>query len=92
MDDVLHIEPRIPHLQWAHAGVLPEVLTVGTYALDSGLLGTRIGEIVISSGNHEAHRQSLQIPFPWGGMGFIEVVEIEDQVALRRGKRPKLSR
>jgi hypothetical protein len=40
----------------------------------------------------DAGGEPLQILFPWSGKRLVEVVDVENDVALRRGKTPKFSR
>ena len=35
-------------------------------------------------GDHHAGRKSLDIPLPGSGQGFVEIVDVEEDVALRR--------
>ena len=38
----------------------------------------------MTRGHHEARGQTLQVPFEWPGRDFVEVVQIEYELALRR--------
>ena len=40
----------------------------------------------MTPGQDHAGGQALDVPFPWGGKRFIEIVDVEDQAALGRGK------
>src|SRR4029453_9107480 len=40
---------------------------------------------VLPSSHPDAGRQPAQIPFPAARMGFVEVVQVDDQLALGRG-------
>lgn len=44
------------------------------------------GVALVAGGDVEAGGEALHVPFPGAGVGFVEVVDIEDQVALGRGE------
>ena len=41
-------------------------------------------------GNDDAGRESLDVPFPGSGQRFVEIVDVEKDVALRRGEAAKV--
>ena len=40
----------------------------------------------MTPGQDHAGGQTLDVPFPWSGKRFIQVIDVEDQAALGRGK------
>ncbi|MNF93408.1 hypothetical protein D3C84_760820 [compost metagenome] len=40
----------------------------------------------VTGGHHETRHQTFDIPLPGAGMGLIEVIDAEQQVAFRRGE------
>ncbi len=89
-DDVLHVQPEIPHLQRTHLREPAQVLAIGAHAGQGGLPGLLVLEIVVPPGHHEARGQPLDVPFPGGRMGFVEIIQIEDQIALGCGEEPEI--
>jgi hypothetical protein len=45
-----------------------------------------------SRGEDKARREPLQVPFKGRRQGLVEIVDIEDDISLRRGEPPKLTR
>jgi hypothetical protein len=48
-------------------------------------------EAVVAAGHHEARRQALDVPFPGGGQGLVQVVDGENDPAFRRGESPEIA-
>ncbi len=44
----------------------------------------------MAGGDDNAGRQSLDVPLPGSGQRFIEVVDVEENVALRRGEAAEI--
>jgi hypothetical protein len=44
----------------------------------------------MAGGDDDAGRQSLDVPLPGSGQSFIEIVDVEEDVALRRGEAAKI--
>src|SRR6476661_8542506 len=40
----------------------------------------------MTAGQNHTGGQTLEVPFPWSRKCFIEVIDVEDQAALRRSK------
>jgi hypothetical protein len=40
----------------------------------------------MTPGQNHASGQTLEVPFPWSGKRFIQIIDVEDQAALGRGK------
>ena len=49
-----------------------------------------VRDTVVAAGDHEAGRQALDVPFPGRRQSLVEIVEVEDQVALGRGKQAEV--
>src|SRR5579859_5666272 len=43
------------------------------------------------SGKNQAGRQSFYIPFPWPSNGLVEIIDIENQAAIRAGIRAQVA-
>ena len=48
------------------------------------------GEPVVPSRHGQAGGQPLDVPLERAGQGLVEVVDVEDQLPLRRGERPEI--
>ena len=76
------VDAVVPDLEVSHLGIAPHPLAVGPY----DRLRRRLGFLLVAAheaGRHGgARRQAFQIPFPWTGMHFVEIIDGEDQVAL----------
>ena len=44
----------------------------------------------MASGDDDAGRESLDVPLPGSGQGFVEIVDVEEDVALRRGEAAEI--
>ena len=62
-----------------------QLAPVGVGAAQHRVLAGVLREAVLAAGHPHAGRQPVQVPLPGPGVGLVEVVEVEDQVALGRG-------
>ena len=44
----------------------------------------------MAGGDDDAGRQALDVPLPGSGQSFIEIVDVEEDVALRRGEAAEI--
>ncbi len=44
----------------------------------------------MARGDDDAGRKSLDVPLPGSGQGFVEIVDVEKDVALRRGEAAEI--
>ena len=51
----------------------------------------RLGRTVLPPGHPDARDEPAQVPLPRPGVGLVEVVEVEDEVALRGGVEPEVA-
>ena len=58
---------------------------VGGDALDNRCLAVDLGGTVLASGDPDTRHQPAQVPFPAARVRLIEIVEVDDQVALGGG-------
>ena len=52
----------------------------------------RLAEAVLACGDHDARRETLEVPFPWPAGRLVEVVDVEHEPPLGLAKTPKLAR
>jgi hypothetical protein len=74
------------------AGQVAELAAVGRGAAHDRVLAGVLGQAVLAPGDPDAGRQPPHVPFPRAGVGLVEVVEVEDQVALRRGVEAEVAK
>ncbi len=80
----------IPKLERAELGVLAHAGLILRYHCFDQLLGGQPAQAHVARGDHEACGQSFQVPFPRAERDFIEIVEVEDELALRRREAAKV--
>ena len=80
----------VPDVQRAHLGVFAQVLAIAGRARHRRIAAGGIGKPIIPGGEHEGGDEALEIPFPWGRQGLVEIVDVEQNIALRRGEAPEI--
>ena len=85
VERLLYVEVRIPHIELPHLGEAVERAAVLLGAGAHGVSAVFLGEAPVAPANLDARGEALDIPFPWARRGFIEVVNIEHEMA--RGAR-----
>ena len=86
----LDLDGEVPQVQHAHLAELGHVLAVGPDTSEGRILGVGFAEAVVATGDHEARRETLEVPFPGCREGLIEVVDGEDDLPLRGGETPEV--
>ena len=84
------VQVRVPDV---HERLRRELAHRGTVAFGGrqGDLAPGLGgKAAVPSGHGQARGQPLDVPLERPGQGLIEVVDVEDQVALRRGERAEI--
>src|SRR5215211_4312111 len=90
--DFLLANARVPDLELSHLRELGHPLPVGGHGRLRGLAAIGCVEAVFSASDHEARGEAFDVPLPRPGQGLVEVVEVEEQGALRGGIRPKVQK
>jgi hypothetical protein len=54
------------------------------------VIGVRFGMLVVAGGHHKTHCQAFEIPSLGRRVCFIEIVAIQQQMALRRGEEAEV--
>jgi hypothetical protein len=73
----------VPDLERGHRGEPPHRLAIAEGPRLDDAASVLVGVVVVPRGDLQARGQALDIPFPRRGMGLVEVVDVEDQAALR---------
>ena len=91
-EQVLHVQVRVPDVEHRHAGQLAHRLAVRPHGPAHRSGAFMVGEAVVAAGDLDARGQALDVPLPRPGVTLVEVVEAEEQVALRRPEDPEVRR
>ncbi|MCY1516800.1 hypothetical protein D9M68_514540 [compost metagenome] len=75
----------VPGVEHAHLRVGLHPVPVAAHRVAHQVVGGVGGMAQMACGHHEAGAQPLQVPLPRTGAGFVEIIEVEQQRALRRG-------
>jgi hypothetical protein len=84
------IEPGIPDVEYVHGGKVAHFSAIAAGAGDRRIAAVRIGETVGTSGEHKGGDEPLDVPFPWRRQCLVEIVDVENQPALRGGKTAEI--
>jgi hypothetical protein len=79
------VDPRlgIPDVRFAHRRKRSHAFAIGPRACAHHPLSMCAGEAAAARCDREAGCEALEVPFPGSGQGFVEVVDVEHQAALR---------
>ena len=69
-----------------HLGEFGHLRAIRAYHLSRYRPASASGQAVVPAGDHEARRETLYVPLPGRGQRLIEVIDVEDDVALGRGE------
>ena len=84
------IEAGVPGLQHVHVCELPHGLAVAAGAGDRGIASVVVRQLVGTRGEHERGNKPLDVPLPRRGECLVEIVDVEDQPAFRRGEAAEI--
>ena len=88
--NAVEIDAIVPDVERAHRGVIRHSFAVGAHGLRRRLRGRAIGQVDMTSGDDHAGRKSLNVPLPGRRQGFVEIVDVEEDVALRRSETAEI--
>ena len=83
---LLDRQSRVPDLEVTHARKGRHRLAVGAHRVEHDRAPFLAGEAVLAAADREARRQALHVPLPRAWRRLVEVVDVEDQVALGRAE------
>src|SRR3990172_7721394 len=80
----IRIVVKRPHIQDSHWMNALEVEAVAANAFHHGAAAFTLVETVFARGNIDACYKPFEVPFPGAGDRFIEVIQVQDNIALGR--------
>ena len=89
-EEILAGEAGIPKLQRFRLGKFPQPLTIAARAGNRGIAAGIIRQAVRPRGEREGGDKTRDVPVPWRRQGFIEIVDVEDDLAFRGGEAAEI--
>ena len=90
VQQLLDVQPRIPHRQIGHRREAPHRLAVTAHRVPHDL-ASLLGRIAVpTSGDHQARHEALDIPLPRPRQRLVEIVHVEHQPALHRSEHAEV--
>ena len=88
--DLGHVDVGVVDVEGAHVRVGMHALAIGSDRDVGGALALVLGEPTSPGGNDAARCQTLDVPLERASKRLVEVVHVEQQVALRRGEEAEV--
>ena len=88
--NLFDVQMGVPHRHHRNAGQLLHRFAVGAHRMTNDPLSDLCGIIVLATRNLNAGGQPLDVPFPWARGGLVEVVQVEDEMTLRRTEHAEI--
>ena len=90
LQNAVEVDAIVPDIQRAHRSIVGHSFTVGAHSVRCRLRRVAVEEVEMAGGDDDAGRESLYIPLPGSRQGFVEIVDVEENVALRRGEAAEI--
>ena len=90
LENAVEIDAIVPDVQRVHRGVVGHSFAVGAHGFRRRLRRVAVEQPDMMGGDDDAGRQPLDVPLPWRRQGFVEIVDVEEDVALRRGEAAEI--
>ena len=84
------VEPGVPDVEHVHGGKVAHFSAIAAGAGDRRIAAVRVGEPVRTGGEHKRGDEPLDVPLPGCRQCLVEIVDVEDEPALRRGKAAEI--
>src|SRR5271154_5357071 len=81
-----------PNFDHAHSRVLRHPLAIRTYDSSRASLRIPFVQANIAGRDDKTRSQTFDVPLPRRRQSFVKIVDIEDELALRRGKRTEIQK
>ncbi len=86
LENAVEIDAVVPDVEGAHRSVVDHPFTVGAHRVRRRLRRLAVGQTEMLGGDDDAGGQPLDVPLPRRRQGLVEIVDVEEDVALRRGE------
>ena len=90
-DELFGLKPGIPHVQGPHRAEPGHGFAVRPDAGQHGIAGELVAEAARAAREDKAGGQAFDVPLPRGRQRFIQVVNVEDDPPLGRGKAAEIA-
>ena len=84
--EALHVDLVVPDVERAHRRVVGHAFAVRAHQVGGHARRVAVGQVQVLRRDHDAGGQALEVPFEGRGQRLVQVVDVEDDVALGRGK------
>ena len=88
--DVVDVHARVPGVERRHLGRVPHDVAVLGDRGEHHVAAIVGAEAEVAAADLEARRQALHVPLPRAGQRLVEVVDIEDDLTLRRAEHAEV--
>ena len=89
-DEYFGVHAGIPDFQVAHFGVLADVFAIGLRHGKDGIFAAVNAHAEFTRSEDDAGGEALDVPFPGGLKSFVEIVDVEQKLALGAGKAAEI--
>ena len=90
LENAVEVDTVVPDVQRMHRGVVGHMLAVGAHGFRRRLRRLAVEQPDMMGGDDDAGRQPLDVPLPRGRQGLVEIVDVEEDVALWRGEAAEI--
>ena len=84
------VEAGVPGFQHVHLGKASHLVTVAARTGYCGIPTVAVRQPISAGGEHKGGDETLDIPLPWRGQCFVEIINVKDEPALRRGEAAEI--
>jgi hypothetical protein len=83
VEQLCRIQARVPDVEVTQTGEVAHCFAICPNAGEHDVLALGAVEPAVAAGDLEARCESLDVPFERAGKRLVEVVQVEDEIALR---------
>ncbi len=82
----LHVDSVVPDLECLDERIVGHLLPVGPHGCAGRPYRIVLAQTEVTSGDDHACGKALEVPFPRRGQRLVEVIDVENHIALGRGE------